>query len=315
MHYKLTRREFFQKSIAASAAVALTKIGGGTVGSAQAASTAPVLAKISGSGVPENLAGALKKLLAPLGGMAAFVKKGNTVLLKPNIGFPNPPAQRATTSPELVATVAREVLACGASKVLVMDNPVRHPAACLKVCGFVEALRDLGISVILPTSEKFYTPVEIPKGKVLKRTNVLKEALAIDVHIALPIAKSHNVTGFSGALKGMMGLILDRESFHSTLEINQAIADLCTVLKPHLTILDGLKVMASDGPCGPGELVTCNTLVASRDALAVDAVGVGLAPLYGKEIKPRQIKHLLLAEEHGVGKIDLLPEHMVALTL
>jgi uncharacterized protein (DUF362 family) len=112
-----------------------------------------------------------------------------------------------------------------------------------------------------------------------------------------------------------MGLILERESFHSTFEINQAIADLCTILKPHLTILDGLTVLASGGPLGPGDLVTCNTLVAGRDALAVDAVGVRLAPLYGKEIKPRQIKHLLLAEEHGIGKIDLSPEQMVALTL
>jgi uncharacterized protein (DUF362 family) len=315
MNHKLTRREFFQKSLAASAAVALTKTGGGSFGIAQAASSTPVLAKISGDGVPENLALAVKRLLAPLGGMAAFVKKGNRVLLKPNIAFPNPPAQRATTSPELVAAVAREVLACGASSVLVMDNPVRRPEACLKVCGFVEALKDLGISVILPISEKFYTPVEIAKGKALRRTKVLKEALAVDVHIALPIAKSHATTGFSGALKGMMGLIYDRGVFHSTLEINQAIADLCTVLKPHLTILDGLKVMATDGPSGPGELVTCNTLVAGLNALAVDAVGVSLAPLYGKEIKPRQIRHLLLAEEQGVGKIDLPPEQLITLTL
>jgi uncharacterized protein (DUF362 family) len=315
MNQKLSRREFFQKSITATAALALTKIKSAGFGIAQAASGPPLLATISGTGVPTNLSEAVKKLLAPLGGMSAFVKKGQRVLLKPNIGFPTPPTQRATTSPELVAAVAKEVLACGASQVLVMDNPVRRPEACLKVCGFVEALKDLGISVILPLSEKFYTQIEIPNGKALKRTKILKEALAVDVHIALPIAKSHAATGFSGALKGMMGLIFDRDVFHSTFDINQAIADLCTAVKPHLTILDGLKVMASDGPSGPGELVTCNTLVAGRDAVAVDALGVSLAPLYGKEVKPAQIKHILLAEELGVGKISLLPSETVSLTL
>jgi uncharacterized protein (DUF362 family) len=315
MNQKLTRRDFFQKSISAAAALALAKTQSGGFSVAQAASNAPVLAKISGAAVPANLSTSIKKLLSPFGGMSAFVKKGNRVLLKPNICVPVPPTQRATTSPDLVAAVAREVLACGASKVLVMDNPVIEPEKCLKTCGFVEALKDLGLSVILPTDEKYYTLVEIPKGKVLKRTKVLKEALAVDVHIALPIAKSHDFTVYSGALKGMMGLILDRDSFHETFETNQAIADLCTVLKPHLTILDGLKVMASNGPVGPGELITCNTLVAGRDALAVDAVGVGLAPLYEKEVKPAQIKHLVLAEAQGIGKINVPPEQTVALTL
>ncbi len=314
MREKLSRRDFFHTSISATAALALTKIGG-RVNVARAASSTPTLVKISGAGVPENLSETVKKLLSPWGGMAAFVKKGNTVLLKPNIAFPSPPAQRATTSPALVAAVAREVLACGASRVLVMDNPVRRPEACLRTCGFVEALKDLGIAVILPTAENFYTPVEIPGGKALKRTKVLKEALTVDVHIALPIAKSHMATGFTGALKGMMGLIHERESFHSALEINQAIADLCTIVRPHLTILDGLIVLASGGPLGPGELITRNTLVAGRDALAVDAVGVSLVPLYGKDIKPRQIKHLLLAEEAGVGKIDVPSEQTVSLTL
>jgi uncharacterized protein (DUF362 family) len=275
----------------------------------------PMLAQVSGAGVPADLAGAVKKALQPFGGMQAFVKKGQTVLLKPNMGFPTLPDQHASTSPQLVAAVAREVLECNASKVLVLDNPTRRPEACLRTNGIREALKGLDAHLFLPTSDKMYVQTLIPKGKVLKKTKILKDALKVDVHIALPIAKSHNAAGFTGTLKGMMGLILDRESFHSRFDLNQAIVDLNTVLKAQLTIMDGLKVMATDGPAGPGELITCNTIIAGTDAVAVDAAAVRLAPLYGRKIKPRQIKHLKLATQAGLGSLSVPADRVVSLNM
>jgi uncharacterized protein (DUF362 family) len=167
----------------------------------------------------------------------------------------------------------------------------------------------------LPTSQQMYIQTKIPGGKALKRTEILKDALSVDVHIAMPIAKSHNAAGFTGALKGMMGLILDRESFHSRFDLNQAIADLNTVLKPHLVIMDGLKIMATDGPAGPGELITRNAILAGTDAVAVDAAAVALAPLYGRKIKARQIKHLKIAEAMGLGVLSPPAERVVTLEM
>ena len=311
---KLTRRDFLRQAAVASSALAA---GGVTcaVAPAAAGGKPPLLASISGVALPGQMAAALSQLLAPLGGMSAFVKKGQTVLLKPNMGFPTPPSQHATTSPELVACVARLVIACGAKRVLVMDNPTHHPEACMRLVGMKEALKGLDVHLFMPTSDKMYVDTPIPRGKVLKQTKILGDALRADVHIALPIAKSHNAAGFTGTVKGMMGLILDRESFHARMDLNQAIADLFTVLRPHLVIMDGLMVMTTDGPAGPGELVTTNTLLAGTDALAVDAAGVTLAPLYGRMLKPQQIKHLKLSAEMGLGVLQPPAEQIVSLTL
>jgi len=301
MSRSFSRRQFLQGAAVTGAALVLAPRG--TRG-APGEPAKPSLVKVSGPGVPADLSLAVRKALEPLGGMGAFVKRGQVVMLKPNMGFPTPPAQRANTSPALVAAVTALVLEAGAKKVLVVDNPLRRPEACMKVGGHKEAVEKLGAHLIMPTAERLFVEKEIPGGRVLKRTDVFRDALEVDVHIALPIAKSHMATGYSGGLKGMMGLVLDRESFHSRFDLNQAVADLNTLLKAQLIILDGLQVMATDGPSGPGELITCNTVIAGTDIVAVDAAGVTLAPLYGRKIKPKQVKHLLCSEKSGVGTLS-----------
>lgn len=304
------RRDFLKKTALASAAIAL---GGPKL--AQASSKRPILVKLSGDSIESKLDKAVEEILKPFGGMQAFVKKGQSVLIKPNMGFPTPPEQHATTSPKLIAAVARQVIQCGASRVLVIDNPVRRPEACLRINGIKEALSKMDVNLFMPTNENAYVETSLPKAKMLRKTKILKEALKIDVHIALPVAKSHNAAGFSGALKGMMGLILDRESFHARYDLNQAIADLNTVLKANLVIMDGLHVMSTDGPAGPGKLITRNTIIAGIDTVAVDAVGVSLAPLYGRNIKPQQIKHLKKAVELDLGVFSPPADRVLSLSV
>ncbi len=307
--HRYGRRSFLKKTAAASAAITFS----GKMAPA-ASAPAPLLVSLTGKGIAADLDAALSKLLAPWGGMQAFVSKGQSVLLKPNMGFPTPPQVRATTSPQLVAAVAKQALACGAGRVTIIDNPVRRPEACLRVNGIRKAIKGLDVHILMPTSDKLYRSTLVPKGKSLKKVAIVKEALEADVHIALPIAKSHNAAGYTGTLKGMMGLILDRESFHARYDLNQAIADLNTVLIPKLSILDGLQVMTTDGPAGPGELVTCNTLVAGTDPVAVDAAGVELTPLYGRAIKPHQVKHLKFAQQMQLGTLSPPAERVQRLT-
>jgi len=125
------------------------------------------------------------------------------------------------------------------------------------------------------------------------------------VFINIPVAKSHSATGVSLGMKGLMGTILDRESFHSQYNINQAIADLGTVIKPHLTILDATRALVSGGPGGPGEVKKPNLIIAGVDPVAVDSYGVGIVPWYGQNFKGRQVEHLLAAHQRGLGKIDI----------
>lgn len=79
-----------------------------------------------------------------------------------------------------------------------------------------------------------------------------------------------------------MGLIWDRESFHSRLNINQVLVDLLTVVRPNLIILDATRALISGGPGGPGEVHKPNLIIAGTDPVAVDSFGVTVAPCMEK---------------------------------
>lgn len=250
-------------------------------------------------------AAATKKALEALGGISRFVKKGNRVVLKPNMSFARTPEFAATTHPLVVATVAQECIRADARQVFILDHVLHRAELCLERTGIREASRNIPRTHVQAFQEqKFFKQINIPQGKVLDRVEVIQEALESDVLINIPVAKSHSATGVSLGIKGLMGLIWDRESFHSRLNINQALADLATVIKPQLTILDASRALTSGGPGGPGEVKKLNLIIAGTDPVAVDSYGVTIAPWYGQNFKGRQVEHLLIAHQRGLGKID-----------
>jgi uncharacterized protein (DUF362 family) len=251
-------------------------------------------------------AGATKAALEALGGISRFVQKGKRVVLKPNMSFSNPPEWGSTTHPLVVATVAQACIDAGAQRVVVLDNPLRPAELCLKRSGIQEACKSIkGVHVLALEDRKFFREIKVPQGKIFDRVEVFKEVLDGDVLINLPQAKTHSATGVSFGIKGLMGLIWDRFSFHSKYNINQALADLATVIKPQLTILDATRALVSGGPGGPGDVQKPNLIVAGIDPVAVDSYGVTVAPWYGQNFKGRQVEHLLVAHQRGLGKIDL----------
>jgi uncharacterized protein (DUF362 family) len=259
------------------------------------------LAVISGEPVA-----ATRKALEALGGISRFVKKGQGVVLKPNLSFARTPDFSATTHPLVVATVAQACLEAGAQQVLVLDHTLQRAELCLERTGIRDACKNIaGVHVLALQERKFFREIKIPQGKVLERVEVMKEIVDGQVLINIPVAKSHSATGVSLGLKGLMGMIWDRESFHSQYNINQAIADLATVIKPQLTILDATRALASGGPGGPGEVKKPNLIIAGVDPVAVDSYGVSIVPWYGQNFKGRQVEHLLASHQRGLGKIDI----------
>ncbi len=251
-------------------------------------------------------AAATKKVLETLGGISRFVKKGQRVILKPNMSFSRTPDFSATTHPAVVATVAQACVEAGASQVLVLDHTLQRAELCLERTGIREACKDIpGVHVLALQERKFFREIKIPQGKVLERVEVMKEVLDSPVLINIPVAKSHSATGVSMGIKGLMGLIWDREIFHSQVNMNQALADLATVIKPQLTILDATRALTSGGPGGPGEVKKPNLIIAGIDPVAVDSYGVSVVPWYGQTFKGRQVEHLQIAHQRGLGKIDI----------
>ena len=259
------------------------------------------LAVISG-----DPAAATRKALEAMGGISRFVKKGQRVVLKPNMSFANPPDRDSTTHPAVVSAVAQACLEAGAQWVMVLDYPLRKGELCLERSGMLDAFQALkGVHVLALEERKFYREIKVPQGKIFDRVEIMREVLESDVLISIPQAKSHSATGVSLGLKGLMGMIWDRYSFHSKYDMDQAIVELATVIKPQLTILDATRALVSGGPGGPGEVVKPNLIIAGTDPVAVDSYAVTVAPWYGQNFKGRQVKHILAAHQRGLGKIDL----------
>jgi uncharacterized protein (DUF362 family) len=259
------------------------------------------LAVISG-----DPAAATRKALDALGGMSRFVQKGQRVVLKPNMSFASPPERASTTHPLVVTTVAQACMDAGAERVAVLDFPLYKTELCLQRSGIRDACKSIrGVYVLGLDERKFFREIKVPQGKVMDRVEVLKEVLDSQVLINLPQAKSHSTTGVSLGIKNLMGLIWNRWSFHTWYNINYALADLVTVVRPQLTLLDATRALVTGGPGGPGEVHHPNLIIAGTDPVAVDSYGVTVAPWYGQRFRGRQVEHLLVAHQRGIGKIDI----------
>lgn len=242
-----------------------------------------------------------------LGGMGRFVKAGQKVVIKPNMSFPHPPEHGTNTHPEVVREIAAMCREAGASRVLVLDNPLRSGETCLEQSGIRAACAALQKDMVFTlTDAKFFETAPIPQGVELKTTDVMKDVLAADVLIAAPVAKSHSATGVSMSMKGMMGLIRDRGVMHG-MDLNQAVVDLCSLLAPKvkLAVVDATRCLSTNGPFGPGEVLRLDTVIASPDMVAADAMGVSVGTWYGRQMKPGQVPHIKLAHERGLGRMDL----------
>jgi len=248
---------------------------------------------------------ALRAAVKLMGGMGQFVKAGNRVVIKPNFSFTHTPEMGTNTDPLLVKELAMMCREAGASKVVVADYPLAGAEECLTNSGMRDALKDMGdVSLVGATTDGLYKETAITGATTLKSNGFLKDALSADVLIAFPVAKTHTATGVSLAMKGMMGLVWDRRTMHQT-DLSSSIVDICSVLKPHLTVIDATRVLSTNGPGGPGKLLNAKTIIVSRDMVAADAYATSAFEWYGKQYAPKQVAHIRLASERGLGRMDI----------
>jgi uncharacterized protein (DUF362 family) len=241
-----------------------------------------------------------------IGGIKRYVNHNDMVLIKPNVSFPSPKNWGSTTNPEVVKAVAQLTMEAGASRVIVADNTMRDAMICFERTGLIDALKELEKIKVIPLQrESLFAEVKVPNGNALKSVKTAKLIQRCNVLINLPCAKSHAATDVSFGLKNLMGLIWDREYFHQGTDLHTAIAELSTVIRPQLTILDATRALVTGGPTGPGKIQKLNTIIASTDPLAVDAYAASLTNWNNRSTNAKAIKHLSHAAKIGVGEIDL----------
>lgn len=259
----------------------------------------PVISVVTG-----DAEAAIRKAVDLLGGIRKYVFPGNTVLIKPNASFPSPSNWGATASPAAVKTVTHLTLEAGASRVIVADNTMRDGMVCFEKSGIMEELKNLDkVKIMTLDRDSFFEEIPVPKGKILKNVKIAKLVRRCDVFINLPCAKSHTATDVSFGLKNLMGVIRDRTYFHNT-DIHTTIAELATVIKPDLTIIDASRALITGGPTGPGKVERLSTYIAGTDPLAVDSIAVTLTNWNKRMLRAESVKHLSHAAKLGVGEID-----------
>jgi uncharacterized protein (DUF362 family) len=257
---------------------------------------------------------ATQKALAALGGMQRFVKPDQVVVVKPNAGFATPPDLGATTHPDVVTAILDACFEAGARRVLVVDHTLRPAEQCFERTGLAAAVAAFPKAKLVSLDdEKAYQQIEVPKGKALHTVQIPVLLQKADVFINVPTAKSHSATMVSLGLKNLMGLVWDRNTFHVDIDLHQGIADLATVLKPDLTIVDAVRILKTGGPDGPGDVDPFDGVVAGVDPIAVDAYAVGLSTWNRQTLSPEQVSYIRHAARHGLGSLDLKTLRIVEL--
>ncbi len=249
-------------------------------------------------GEPEVMFDAAMK---EMGGMKNFVKAGQTVLVKPNIGWAVSPERAANTNPKLVAQVIKHCLDAGAKKVYVFDNSCDSWQSCYKLSGIEDAVKNAG-GVMVANSPSYYKTAKIPGASLLQSADFHETFMDANVFINVPVLKSHGSTQLTIGMKNYMGVVWDRRFWHRS-DLEQCIADCPLIRKPDLTVVDAYAVLATNGPRGfsKGDVKLFKNLLVSTDMLAAD---VAAAKIFGTN--PMNIGYIKrAAEKKLLGNSDL----------
>ena len=270
----MKRRDFLKTSAVAGAALSLNFDGlqAALSSNTVAVEKAPDLVAVMG-GEPAAM---LDKALEALGGIGKFVKKGQKVVIKPNIGWDRAPEMAGNTNPELVAALVKKCLGAGAQKVTVFDHTCDNWQKCYETSGISDAVKKAGGIMMPGNDEKYYKEVAIPGGVTLKNAKIHESLIEADVWINVPVLKNHGGAKLTCAMKNYMGIVWDRRFFHSN-DLQQCIADICTWnKKPVLNIVDAYRIMHKNGPQGKSlsDVAQLKTLIASTNIVATDTAAL-----------------------------------------
>lgn len=235
----------------------------------------------------KNVRDALRTSLTLIGGWGEIAKKGNRVLVKPNMLSAKPPESGVDTHPAVVQAVV-ELLKEESAEVLIGDSPGGIIKNGLKsyweISGYKKVSEATGAKLV--SLEEDSKEIIVPGGIIYQKLYISAVALEVDAIITLPKLKTHDLTLYTGAVKNLMGLIpgLGKAEIHKRCpkpnDLGEALADIFSVMKPHMAILDAIVGMEGSGPIS-GKLRDIGIIMASRDSVALDTIVqamIGLKP-------------------------------------
>ena len=240
----------------------------------------------------DQVAAGLRRLLEPLGGMPAYVRPGERVLIKPNLLMGKPPAAAVTTHPEVVRSVVEAVRAAGGIP-LVGDSPgIGSYRKITAETGIAAVCADTGAELV-----EFREAVPVQGSGMFRKIDLARPYVEADRIINLPKLKTHEMMTLTCAVKNLFGAVVgtgkagwhlkagaDRELFARML------LEICLLRPPDLTVVDAVTAMEGDGPSS-GDPKEVGLLLAGDNAVAVDVIAAGIAGI------PRNLLFVELAAQ------------------
>ncbi len=214
----------------------------------------------------------VRAALEEMGGISRFIKKGDVVVVKPNVAFDKNPDLAATSQPDTVAAVVKLCLKNGARKVIVADNPINNPESCFFKTKVGEAAQRAGAEVMMPQHSYFedlYVGGETIKNTWKMFYRPFREATKV---IGVSPVKDHNLCKATVTMKNWYGLLGNpRNQFHQ--DIHGIISDFALMMKPTFVVADGRKLLMRNGPTGGSlnDVKKADAIVVGTDCTAVDS--------------------------------------------
>jgi uncharacterized protein (DUF362 family) len=261
-----------------------------------------------------------REAISLIGGLEQALKPGDTVLIKPNFGVDLPSSTGGTTNPIVVVTLIELAREAGAKRVIVGESSVvgYNAGEIFEFLGVRELFENAGTELVNMDADESIQ-VKVPNGKNFEKMRIHSTAWKSDFIISVPVMKTHFQTVVSLGLKNMKGVLPDsmkklshrigvkqhREEF----ELEQSILDLNSVIKPHLTVIDGIVAQEGYTPGSPGVTgspLPFDTVVAGFDPVATDATAA-----YLMGFDPMEVPLIRKAYERGLGEARLEMIQMV----
>jgi uncharacterized protein (DUF362 family)/NAD-dependent dihydropyrimidine dehydrogenase PreA subunit len=252
------------------------------------------------------VAAALTRAVDLVGGMSRYVQPGQRVLLKINLLRAAAPEEAITTHPAVIKAAVRLVQAAG-GEVVIGDSPggpfrLGLLRSAYRKSGLLQIAEETGAELNEDIED---TLVSLPQGERIKALEVGNFVTNADVVIPISKLKTHMFMGITGATKVLFGVIpgTAKLAYHAKFpepeDFGDMLLDIITLIKPALSIIDGITGMDGHGPSG-GDPFEIGALLASPDPVALDTVAAHLV-----NVDPRGVYPLRAAANRGLPGVHL----------
>jgi uncharacterized protein (DUF362 family) len=252
-----------------------------------------------------TVARALTECLELLGGLTRWVGPGKRVLIKINHLGDHTPEEAIIVHPVVTELLASLCKAVGA-EVVVGDGLGRSGLEGFCQSGTLAATQAAGVTLVNFKGSPY--PSVPVQGRFLSQVPVAQAVQDADVVINLAKMKTHVLTLLTGAVKNTygyppVGLCQNLHRQYATpAEFAQVVVDVFQARPPDLAVVDAVVALEGYGPSRGGRPKPVGLLLASEDAVALDAV---LGALMG--LGPDEVATTVNASQRGLGEGDLGP--------